>query len=115
MVDEATVRRLALRYPETREGSSHGTLAFYARKKLFVWFNKHGQLAVRMGVNEREMLVHAEPEKFFYTDHYRDYPAVLIHQDAIDEAELADLIDSAWRLAAPPTLVRRHEEATVVR
>lgn len=64
-----------------------------------------------MGINEREMLVRARPEKFHYTDHYRDYPAILIRMEAIDEDELAQLIDSSWRLVAPARLIRKHEEA----
>jgi hypothetical protein len=51
------------------------------------------------------MLLAAAPRVFFDEDHYRGYPAVLARLDAIDETELAGLLEGAWRLIAPRSLL----------
>ena len=41
----------------------------------------------------------------------KDSPHVIVGLDAVDEAELADLIEDAWRLTAPSRLVAAYDEA----
>ena len=38
----------------------------------------------------------AKPGTFFITDHYRDYPAVLVRLAKIREGEMRDLLGRAW-------------------
>ena len=61
---------------------------------------------------DREALLLGEPEVFFSTPHYDDYPIVLVRMDAVDDEQLAELIEDAWRVQAPKTLVAEHEAAT---
>jgi uncharacterized protein YdhG (YjbR/CyaY superfamily) len=42
-----------------------------------------------------------QPEIFFITDHYRDYPIVLIRLPRIKRRELAEVLEEAWRQVAP--------------
>ena len=51
------------------------------------------------------------PEKFFTTDHYRGFPAILVRLAAVDERELRALLTAAWRCQAPRSLARRLEAA----
>ncbi|HEY6779782.1 MAG TPA: hypothetical protein VI111_02445, partial [Thermoleophilaceae bacterium] len=60
-------------------------------------------------MQEQEALVKGQPEVFFLTPHYEDYPYVLIHLDQIDRAMLAELIEDAWRTQAPKTLVAERD------
>jgi hypothetical protein len=46
---------------------------------------------------------------FFITDHYRDHPWVLVRFSAVDPRALPDLIERAWRLVAPKSLVMKYE------
>ena len=57
-----------------------------------------GDSLVMPGVpqDEREMLVESRPEVFYFTDHYRDYPIVLIR---LSKAKRADR-----RAAAAPAM-----------
>ena len=57
------------------------------------------------GEEEKQVLIAADPEKFFTEPHYNGYPAVLVRLDAIDNDELAELLTDAWRCAAPRRLV----------
>lgn len=50
--------------------------------------------------------------KFFYiTDHYRDYPAILVRLSEIDGDQLADLLEMGWRFVAPKRLLAAFEAA----
>ena len=49
------------------------------------------------------------PEVFFITDHYRNYPWILVRFAAIEKRALPDLIGRAWRLVAPKTLVKKYD------
>jgi hypothetical protein len=38
-----------------------------------------------------------DPAAFFFTDHYRNYPAVLIRLADVARSLLADVVKEAWR------------------
>ena len=90
------VRRLALAIPLVEEGTSYRTPAFRRGKKLLARLKEDGAtLVLRISFDEREILMKARPDTFFITDHYRDYPAVLVRLDAISEGEMRDLLQRA--------------------
>jgi hypothetical protein len=98
-------RRLALALPETSEKPCHGTPGFYVRKKLFARLRDDGEtLVVKVDMGERELLMAAEPETFFITDHYRDWPSMLVRLGAIGEDELREVLTDSWLIAAPKRL-----------
>lgn len=104
------VRRLALALPGVEEGTSYGTPAFRVRGKFLCRLREDGEtLAVRLDFEERDLLLAADPETFFITDHYRGYPAILVRLTAVEEGELAELLESAWRARAPRKLIAEHE------
>ena len=119
MVDAARVRALAIALPAARDASEGERLAFEVAGRGFAWtWNERVHpkkprrprpdvLAIRCPIERKEMLLVAAPEIFFDEDHYRGYPAVLARLDAIDEAELAGLLEGAWRLIAPKSLIPR--------
>ncbi|HLZ84047.1 MAG TPA: MmcQ/YjbR family DNA-binding protein [Caulobacteraceae bacterium] len=119
MVDPETLRRLALALPQAEDASAEKGFTFrVGGGKGFAWtyqerFDprrprrpKLDVLAVRCDLETKEMLIAAAPARFFDDDHYRGYPAVLVRLDAIDAAELGDLLRGAWRLSAPRRLMR---------
>ena len=104
--DLETVRRIALGLPGVEEGSSYGTPAFRVRGKLLARLHEDGEsLVVKIGFDERDMLMGAEPETFHITDHYRDHPMMLVRLAAADEDTLRRLIERTWREFAPRRLV----------
>ena len=60
-------------------------------------------------LGEKEALVQGGPEAFFTTAHYDGYPMVLVRLDAADPAELAELVEDAWRTRAPKRLVAEYD------
>jgi hypothetical protein len=104
----ADVRRIALSLPDVAEGPWYGTPGFKVRGKGFTRLKEKMEDVIVLGVGtmlERDFLIDSDPSVFFITDHYRDYPALLIRLAAIDEGSLTELLTMAWRRAAPKTLV----------
>src|SRR5690242_13350921 len=51
----------------------------------------------------------ANPEKFFTTDHYQGFPAVLVRLDKVDARERRELLTETWRCEAPRTMVKEFD------
>jgi len=95
------VRTIARDLPGVVEGTSYGTPALKAGRKLLTRLREDGDsLVVRIGFDERDMLIMAEPATFYITDHYRDYPMVLVRLSRIDDARLRRLLTQSWRAMA---------------
>jgi hypothetical protein len=62
-------------------------------------------------VLEREALMQSDPETYFITPHYEDYPAMLIHLERVDPEELRELLIESWRRKAPKRLLKAFDEA----
>jgi uncharacterized protein YdhG (YjbR/CyaY superfamily) len=61
---------------------------------------------VRINFDRREHLLELNPEAFFVTPHYKNYPGVIVRLSTVDQRLLRDLLVEAWRLVAPKRLVR---------
>jgi hypothetical protein len=99
--------RIALALPGVEESTGYGTPAVRVRGKFISrWRTEaEGALAIRCSFLDRQVLLQAQPEVFFVTDHYRDYPMILVRLDRIAADALRDLFERAWRMAAPRSLV----------
>ena len=105
-VSYETVRQIALTLPGAEEGTSYGTLACKVAGKLFARQHQDGEsLVIRVDFEEREELMNADPEKFYITDHYLNYPWMLVRLSKVRQDELSDLLVQSWRRAAPKRLL----------
>ncbi len=107
------VRAVAHRLPGVEDGTSYGTAALKVRGKLLA--RQHQQedaLVLRMELLDRHILMQADPNAFFITDHYRDHPWILVRFSAVDRDALPDLLERAWRLVAPRKLLVEYDEGT---
>lgn len=112
MADLSSVRRLAALLPGVEEGTSYGTPAWRVRGKFFARMREDGEtLVVKVEPEEKPLLMASEPDVFYETDHYRGHALVLVRLPAIDEDELAEVVEDAWRRAAPKRLLRERDEA----
>jgi hypothetical protein len=96
------VRKIALAWPEVEDGTSYGTPALKVRKKLLARLKEDGDSLVMPGVppEERDMLVESQPKLFYFTDHYKDYPMVLIRLSKATRATFEPLLRRQWRALA---------------
>jgi len=60
---------------------------------------------VGVDFEEREVLMAAAPEKFYITDHYLNYPWMLVRLSAVRPDQLRDLLLQSWRRVAPKNLL----------
>ena len=112
MATEEDVRRIALSLPEVIEKPWYGTPGFRVKDKSFlrVRSEAEGGLVVFVSdLDEKEMLLASDPEKFFTTPHYDGYPVVLVNLPAVDVDELTELIVDSWRVKAPKRVLAAHE------
>ena len=109
MSNEADVRRLAMVLPEVTEKTSYGTPAFSVARKIFIRLHDEPGVLIcwRADMGERLALLDSDPDKFFTTDHYQGHPSVLVRLDMVDNDELSELIEEAWRARAPRRLLDR--------
>jgi hypothetical protein len=110
--DVETLRRIALSFAGVEEGTSYGTLAYRVGKKFICRMKEDGEsLAIRMEFGEREILVEGEPETFYFTDHYANYPMVLIRLSKVHPDELKRIFGNAWRRFAGKKLLKQEGAA----
>jgi hypothetical protein len=99
------VVKLARTFPGIEEGMSYGTPSLHVRTSFLARLKEDGvTVALRIPMQERDLLLELEPETFFITDHYRNYPAILIRLERVRMDVLADLLEKAWRWRAPKSL-----------
>jgi hypothetical protein len=93
-----TVLEIARSIGDLEEGTSYGTPALKLKKKFLLRLKEDGEsIAIRIGFDEREILMQSDPDTFYITDHYRDYPAMLVHLSRIDRDRLRDILMMAIR------------------
>jgi hypothetical protein len=95
------VRKIALALDKVEEGTSYGTPAFKVRGELLARLRDDiGALVLRMSIDERRELIAEDPETYFITDHYLEYPYVLVSLARVQPEVMRDLLRGAWRAAA---------------
>jgi hypothetical protein len=100
------VRTMALAWPGVEDGTSYRTPALKVKGKLLARLREDGDTLVIPGVgfDEREMLVETQPEIFFFTDHYRDWPMVLARLSRAEPAAIEGLLRRHWATIVPKRL-----------
>lgn len=79
------------------------------RGKLLARLREDGRtLVLKCDLIQREMLLQVAPEVFFVTDHYRDYPLVLIDLPKVSRKALTGLLEDAWRPLAGKKLLAEY-------
>jgi hypothetical protein len=105
------VREFGLALPGVVEETSYGTPALKVNGKLLVRLKEDAEtLALRVDFEERHALVHEQPDVYFVTPHYEDYPMVLVRLPAVDGDELRELLTEAWLDRAPKRVVAAWQE-----
>ena len=111
----ASVRKAAAGLPDIEEGTAYGSPALKVRGKLLTCLAVHksaepNSLVVRIGFQDRDDLIEADPATYYLTDHYVDYPAVLVRLSRIPPDALRDLLAGAWRFVTAADSRRRRKK-----
>jgi hypothetical protein len=110
-VSVAAARRLLLGLPSVAAGRSYGMPSFLLNGRFFARFRDDDSVLVLQlaTIAEREVLMELDPDAFFFTEHYRNYPAVLVRLAEVPPPLLRDVVREAWRhvAALPPARPRQ--------
>lgn len=106
------VRTIALAWPCVEDGTSYGTPALKVNGKLLTRLREDGDSLVVKGVgfDEREMLIEANPNVFHLTDHYRDWPIVLVRLSKAQPEVVKRFLFRHWTEIAPKRFVASFAE-----
>lgn len=112
MATRADIRRISLSLPGVVEGETDFAFSVPHKDKLkgFAWVWKErvdpkkprvpnpAVMAIRVAnVAQRNVMIGAEPKKFFTEPHYAGFPAVLVRIAEVSVGEMRTLLEEGWR------------------
>jgi hypothetical protein len=106
------IREAALKLPSVSEATSYGAPCLRVGKSMICRLREDSEtLVLKVDPMERDILMEAEPNIFFTTDHYRGYPLVLVRLPKAHLDHIEMLLRRAWFAAAPKRLTKRFPDA----
>lgn len=88
----------ALSLPQAVESTAYGQPAVKRGARLLFTLRKDLEtLALVCGFEERAELMRAHPEAFFITDHYLNYPSVVVRLSHVKKTVLRRAVEAACR------------------
>ena len=96
-LDFNTVRQIGLELPGVVMGTAWGQRALKVGTRFLSCRAVHksaapGSIIVVVGFDERAQLIAADPETFYVTDHYINYPVVLVRLSRISRRRLREVL-----------------------
>ena len=112
-ITKADLKKVALSFPGAIETTSYGQPAFKVEKKFFTRLRSEDDSLVWIvdSIDERDSLMEMDPKTYFITDHYKNYPSVLVRISRIDKAMLRKMLERRWRAVASRKLLKATEDA----
>jgi hypothetical protein len=103
-----TVSKIGLEFPGVEPGTMYGAPALKVRGKLLACIPSHrsaepGSLVVCVDFADRAGLLAEAPDLYYITDHYVDYPSVLVRLARVTPGMLRDLLGMAYKFATGST------------
>ena len=100
-----TILKMGLALPDVEEGTTYGAPSLKVRGKMFACRPIHPSaepetLAVRIDFDQRDELMAADPESYYLTEHYVNYPVVLVRLSRVHPDALRDLLAIGWRFVS---------------
>ncbi len=100
-----TVRQRVRDLPDVEDGTADGSPALKVRGRMFACLPTHrsaesDSLVVWTDFIQRDALIADDPNTYYLTPHYVNYPVVLVRLHRIHRDALGDLLHSAWRFVS---------------
>jgi hypothetical protein len=113
VVDVDDVRAFALTLPRTTEALVRDRVKFRVGRIVYVAFSRDETvMGFAFPKEEREALVRSDPDRFLMPDRSDlRYHWVQVRMEAIDVAEMRDLVLDAWRMVVPKKVAAAYEAA----
>jgi hypothetical protein len=113
-IDFDMVQEIALAFPGVEEGMLHRAPTLKVAGRLLTCPVLHksaepNSLMVRISFEERAKLLAADPSLYYVTDHYMDYPSVLVRLPEMDRQSLRDLLRTSWQFVTSDAKMSRRK------
>ena len=102
------VRQIILQLPGVEEYTCYGTPGFRVNKKLIARLKEDG-LTLVVRNEEREEWIRKDPVVYFITDHYLNYPSLLVNLSKVKRKDLKRLLTTAWKSRANKKQLKEFE------
>jgi len=91
--------------PDVEVSTTYGSPALKVRGRLLACLATHKSaephtLVVCIAFDDRDELIAAEPKTYYLTDHYVNYPSVLVRLSMVNRDALRDLLQMSWRFVS---------------
>jgi hypothetical protein len=105
---------IVMAFPGAEKGVSYGRPSYKLNGKFFTRLRREDDSMVIMEVSldEREMLMEAEPGTFHFTAHYKDYPCVLARIGSLHPGSFRNFLERRFRRVAKKSVVKAWEAET---
>jgi hypothetical protein len=70
---------------------------------------------MRIGLEQRTALLVEDPWRYYITDHYVQYPSVLVRLSKMDRQSLRDLLQTSWEFVTSKAKKRSGRHANPMR
>ncbi|MEQ1821171.1 MAG: MmcQ/YjbR family DNA-binding protein [Fimbriimonadaceae bacterium] len=99
---------IAFALPDVEESLYYGQPTIKRGKRFMFALKADGEtVAMKLPWDSRNHLLDQQPEHFFLTPHYEEWPYVLIRFEQIEREQAQELIKTAWEDAPLPAKRRR--------
>ena len=114
-VSGAELKKIALSFPQANETLHYGKPSFMVGKKFFTRLRaEDNSLVLVVGdIESRDLMLELDPKTYHITEHYRNYPAILVRMERIKPEEARAMLERRWCQIAPKKLVKEMEEKNV--
>lgn len=104
---------LSLDLPHVEVGTSWGNETLKAHGKMWTWWSPYIDAAIFKGsIEEREILMQADPDTFVLHPHYAKHNFILVAGGRIDPAWAEARLRTAWRDMAPKRFLKDWDAST---
>ncbi len=104
-----------LKLPEVVESTSYGKPALKRGEKLIFARRDEDTLSLTCSFEERAVLLEEHPGTFFITDHYLNWPAVVVRLPGAEKKVLQEAVMASWERAGALASKRRKKPGAASR
>jgi hypothetical protein len=111
LVTVEDVRAFAMTLPRTTEAIVHDRVKFRVRRVVYIAFSRDERvMGFAFPKEERVAIVRSEPSKYLMPGQSDlRYQWIEVRLDAIDEAEMRELVLDAWRMVVPKSVAAAYD------
>ena len=90
--------------PEVVESSSYGAPSLKVKDRNFASVRGPQEMVLHCPLEQKELLMEMAPHIYWQTDHFKNWPGLLVRLEVISDEELTLRLEDAWRFRAPKRL-----------